>query len=121
MTSPAVERVSVADHERIVPHGAARATWFVRKGEAWVKAAEWEGVSSTRRDAGPGTVWERTLDLELPIGTELMRVETRPRAVPVRDPLSYLTSETKRPPRATRRTYYRVERGGRLRSMDGRQ
>jgi len=113
------DRVELIDDERIVPYGAARTTWFVRRGVSWVKAAEWPGATTERRDSGPGTVWERAVLVPLPPGTELMRVETRPRKVAPVDPLSYLSRETRRPPRSTRRTRYRVEPGGRVRPVVG--
>ena len=109
-----LEQIQLFDDERIVPHGAQRTTWFVRQGEAWIKAAEWPGATTERRDSGPGTVWERAVTVTLPLGAELMRVETKPLPPANKDPMSYLRTETKRQPRATRRTYYRVGPGGRL-------
>lgn len=105
--------VELVDSARIVPYGEALVTWFVRKNDAWMRAAEWPGAVAERRDAGPGTVWERAVTLELAPGTELLRVESRPRAEPPRDPLSYLDRRKPRA-RATRRTRYRVEVGGRV-------
>jgi hypothetical protein len=111
-----VASVELVDSERIVPHGEARITWLVRKGDGWVRATEWPGATTRARDAGPGTVWERAVTLELSTGTELTRVESRPRAEPPKDPLSYLDRRNPRP-RSTRRTLYRVEVGGRVRPL----
>lgn len=108
------ELVELVDTERVVPRGALRTTWFVRQGEGWTKAADWAGAELERRNSGPGTVWERAIRLSLPAGTEVMRVETRPRPEEPKDPLSYLERDTRAAPRATRRTVFRVERGGRL-------
>jgi hypothetical protein len=110
--------VDLVDGEHVVARGAARTTWFVRQGEGWVRAADWAGAEVERRSSGPGTVWERAIRLSLPAGTELLRVETRPLPPPPRDPLSYLQSEIRTTPRATRRTVFRVLRGGRLARTD---
>jgi hypothetical protein len=104
----------VTDTERIVDHGAALTTWFVKRDAAWVKASEWPGGTTTARDAGPGTVWERSVLLSVSAGTLMMRVETRPRPEERRDPFAYLEREARRARRVTRRTYYRVAPGGRL-------
>ncbi|HVW30056.1 MAG TPA: hypothetical protein VHC69_32070 [Polyangiaceae bacterium] len=105
--------VELVDYARVVPYGEARVTWFVRKGDGWTRAAEWPGATVEARDAGPGTVWERVVTVELAPGTELLRVESRPRAEAPKDPLSYLDRRTPRA-RATRRTRYRVDVGGRV-------
>jgi hypothetical protein len=108
-----VAAVELVDSARVVAYGEARVTWFVRKSDGWVRAAEWPGAVIESRDAGPGTVWERAVTLELAQGTELLRVESRPRPETPKDPLSYLDRRTSRA-RATRRTRYRVEVGGRV-------
>jgi hypothetical protein len=108
-----IASVELVDSARVVPYGEARVTWFVRKGEGWVRAAEWPGAVVEARDAGPGTVWERAVTMDLSPGTELLRVESRPRTEAPKDPLSYLDRRSSRP-RATRRTRYRVEVGGRV-------
>jgi hypothetical protein len=105
--------VELVDSARVVSYGEARVTWFVRKSDGWVRAAEWPGAVVEARDAGPGTVWERAVTMELPPGTELLRVESRPRVEAPKDPLSYFDRRASRA-RATRRTRYRVEVGGRV-------
>lgn len=107
------ETVELVDSARIVSYGEARVTWFVRKGDGWVRAAEWPGAVVEAREAAPGTVWERAVTVVLTTGTELLRVESRPRAEARRDPLSYLDRRGPRA-RATRRTRYRVQVGGRV-------
>lgn len=111
----ATELVEVVEDERVAPHGQAHVWWFVQKADDYVKAGEWPGAVSERRDAGPGTVWERVIRFSVPRGTELMRVETRPRPAVRRDPLAYLEREQKGAPTVTRRSYFVVSRGGRLR------
>jgi hypothetical protein len=111
-----IAEVELLDSARVVPYGEARVTWFVRKNDGWVRAGEWPGAVLEPREAGPGTVWERAVTVALPAGTELLRVETRPRAEAPKDPLSYLDRRSSRA-RATRRTRYRVEVGGRVQPL----
>ena len=106
-------RVELVESEHVVPYGEARVTWLVQKADGWVRATEWPSAVLEDRDAGPGTVWERAVIVELPPGTLLERVESRPRPLPRKDPLSYFDRQGARP-RATRRTRYRVDVGGRL-------
>jgi hypothetical protein len=110
------ESIELIDDERIVPYGAARTTWLVRQGEGWIAAAQWPGASTESRNAGPGTVWERAVKLALPRGTELMRVESRPRPEAPKDLFAYFGKKGAHP-RTTRRTRYRVEAGGRVRPV----
>jgi hypothetical protein len=114
-----MEVIEVVEDERIAPHGQVHVWWFVQKADDYVKAGEWPGAVTERRDSGPGTVWERVIRLVLPQDTELMRVEVRPRPPVRRDPLSYLEREQKAAPSATRRSYFLVTRGG-LRPIPGR-
>jgi hypothetical protein len=108
------ETVEVVEWERVAPRGSARAAWYVRREQGWVKAAEWTGAIVTRVDSGPGTVWERRIRFEVPLGTELLRVESRPRATQRKDPMAYLRGTAPRAPEARRRDVFVVERGGRL-------
>jgi hypothetical protein len=110
-----MEVVEVVEDERVADHGQVHVWWFVQKADDYVKAGEWPGAVSERRDAGPGTVWERAIRLSVPRGTELMRVEVRPRPPVHQDPLSYLERDQKGAPRVTRRSHFLVTRGGRLR------
>lgn len=112
--APPVVTVEVVDEETIVERGTRRVVWFVKGNAGWAHAAGWPGASRRDRDAGPGTVWEREVVLELPLGTELMRVEVRPAARRDRDALDYLRAEVRDAPRQVRRTYYRAGARGRL-------
>jgi hypothetical protein len=66
------------------------------------------------QESGPGTVWEQLVVLALPAGTQVMRVDSRPGPAARKDPLAYLRSGAKLPPRKTQRTYFRVDDSGRL-------
>ena len=94
---PALERVQIS---KVGKRLHFFATCMVALGTlisaTWITAAEYPGAESERRDAGPGTVWERAVTIIVPLGTELMRVETRPRQTETKDPMSYLRAEVKR-------------------------
>lgn len=106
--------VEVIDEERIVERGTAQVNWFVRLNDAWVHVSTWPGACSERLDAGAGTVWQSRTSLELPRGTYLMRVESRPSPYKRETALGYLTRGAPSKSRKTRRNYYTVGRVGEL-------
>lgn len=107
-------RIEVVNAELIADRGTRRVSWRVKRGDGWVSANEWPGATEERLDPGPGTVWETRLELELPTGTLLERVESRPRAPSSKDALEYLTRETRGTARQVVRTIYRVSPRGEL-------
>jgi len=113
--SPPQETVEVIDEERIVPRGTAQVNWFVRFNDAWVHVSAWPGARSERLDAGAGTVWQSRTEIEVPRGTRMMRVESRPSDYARESPLDYLTRGAPSKSRRVRRNYYVVGRSGDLR------
>jgi hypothetical protein len=85
-----------------------------------VAATQWPQAEVDDRDAGPGIVWERRVSLLLPVGTVLLRLETRPSRAPARSPLDYLTRELKTAERQTLRTRWIVGPRGSLASQTAR-
>jgi len=112
--SPPQQTVEVIDEERIVPRGTAQVNWFVRLNDAWVHVSAWPGAHSERLDAGAGTVWQSRTEIQVPRGTRLMRVESRPNDYARESPLDYLTRGAPSKSRRVRRTYYAVGRAGDL-------
>jgi hypothetical protein len=110
--SPPPEVVEVIDEERIVERGTAQVNWFVRLNDGWVHVSAWPGARSQRLDAGAGTVWQSRTELDVPRGTYLMRVESRPSVYKHGSALDYLTRGAPSKSRKTRRNYYTVARGG---------
>ena len=106
--------VELIDEERIVPRGTAQVNWFVRLNDGWVHVSTWPGARSERLAAGAGTVWQSRTELDLPRGSRLMRVESRPDIYSRESPLDYLTRGAPSKTRKLRRTYYRVGRQGEL-------
>jgi hypothetical protein len=109
-----LESIELNDGEVVVARGTRAISWWVRKGEGWVNARGWPGAKVEQLDAGPGTVWQCRLELELPLGTVLMRVESHPVPLSRKDPFEYLERETRRARRKVRRTYFKVGRRGAL-------
>lgn len=114
MNSPPIERVELTSSESVTERGTARVTWRVQQGDAWSGAAEMPGATLERLDAGPGTVWETRILLELPRGTLVERIESRPAPYQHRGVLDYLSREARLPPRRVRHTLFRVGRRGEL-------
>jgi hypothetical protein len=109
-----LESIELSDGEIVVTRGTRAITWWVKKGEGWVNARGWPGAKVEQLDAGPGTVWQCRLDLELPLGTLLMRVESHPAPAGRKEPLDYLEREIRRARRRVIRTYFKVGRRGKL-------
>jgi hypothetical protein len=109
-----VELVEVIDEERIVARGTGQVNWFVRQNDAWVHVSAWPGARSERLNASAGTVWQSRTELDLPRGTRLMRVESRPSNYARETPLEYLTRGAPSKSRQLRRNYYLVSRAGQL-------
>ena len=109
-----LESIELTDGEFVVKRGTRAISGWVRKSDGWINARESPGAKVEQLDAGPGTVWQCRLDLELPRGTLLMRVESRPVPAARKDPLEYLERETRRARRTVIRTYFKVGRRGEL-------
>jgi hypothetical protein len=108
------ELIELTDGEVVVARGTRAISWWVKKGESWINARGWPGTKVEQLESGPGTVWECRLDLEVPRGTLLMRVESRPLSGARTDPFEYLERETRRARRSVLRTYFKVGRRGQL-------
>ena len=115
MTGPGPRvRVELFESETIVGRGRKQVTYLLRVNDAWILASEHPGAVSERLSSGPGTVWERRLELELPVGARLCRVVSSPLSEPSRDALEYLTDARRGPRRTTRRRELVVDRRGAL-------
>jgi hypothetical protein len=108
-----LERVAIVEEEVVMPGGAAIVSWLVRYHDGWVRAQSHPSASSERLERGSGVVWRTRVTLELPRGTELVRVETRP-AAGQKSALDHLTGGARGAPRKTLRRAYRVGAGGEL-------
>lgn len=116
-------RVFLTDAATVVARGERVRVWFVRLGQGWVRAREHpealvEELSSERGDdrCPPGTVWQRSVELVLPVGTVLRSTVSAPR----RERLStvdYLTRGKVAKGREVTETYYRVVGNYRLQAM----
>jgi hypothetical protein len=105
--------VELFEQEFVVARGTGEIHWFVRNNDSWQHVAGYPSAKSTRLDAPPGTVYKTRWELALPVGTRLMRVESRPLAAARKSALEHLFA----PPRITvqrqtQRSYYVVDRRG---------
>lgn len=107
-------KVQLFESESIVGRGRRKVTYLVRVNDAWVPASTHESATVERLNAAPGTVWEHRVDLCLPVGARLCRIESTPLVEPPRDALDYLTDERRSPRRASRRRELVVDRRGDL-------
>lgn len=113
-------RIVVRDEAVVADRGEAVVVWFVRLGAAWVRAIEHpravvSEVRADRQDVGcpPGTIWRRTVELELQQGTPLRRTLSRP-LIHRRSPMEHLLSGSLEKRREVEETHYRVVGADRL-------
>jgi hypothetical protein len=114
----AAERVELIDEESVVDHGTRRVTWFVRVGDTWQRCGSVAGAKSEQLSAGPGTVWQTRVELELPRGTAVMRRILSPTAPRPRDAFSYLTRQGSTHSQKISHTYYKVRSRGTLQAVE---
>ena len=100
--------IELAEHESVTDRGTRRVFWRVKRGDGWVASSDWPGAVRTAVDPRPGTVWEYRIELELPTGTLLERIESAPKEPTRRDALDYLSEERVRAQRSVRRSRFRV-------------
>ncbi|HLV67339.1 MAG TPA: hypothetical protein VKY73_16065 [Polyangiaceae bacterium] len=111
-----LERVELVEGEHIVARGSVEVAWLVAVRDGWLPAARAPGARVQTLPSGPGTVWQRVVELELPRGTRLVRVESRPRSVQ-RTPLEHLQRGAG-PARRVLRRSYQVGKGGAVRPQE---
>jgi hypothetical protein len=100
--------------EAVTRGGVRRVTWHVSEQDEWVSVAATPGAQLDYQDRGPGMVWRRQVRLRLPVGAELMRVESEPARDAPKDPLAYLWGARRGTERRVRRSYFRVGEQGKL-------
>lgn len=106
-------RVQLVLGEYVAPRGHKKVSWLVRRADAWVPAGTVPGAVTESLAAGPGTIWESSVTLDLDAGAEVVRVISAPRAEQ-RSVLDYLAAAPPRAESTTRRTTFRVKADGQL-------
>jgi len=106
--------VEIIDAEVIVARGRRTTTWLVRYNDAWIRAAEHPEAMVESLESGPGTVWHRRIEIVLPEGTRLRRVDSSPTPEARRDALAHLARARRSPARTTRRIELSVGPRGEL-------
>jgi hypothetical protein len=109
--------IELLEEEFVVQRGTAAVHWFVRHNDSWLNCQHYAGARATTLDAGAGTVYRTRVELDVPTGTRLMRVESRPGRPARRSAVEHLLRAVQSTPRDTRRTYYAVGPRGALREV----
>lgn len=113
-----LERLALIEEEFVAARGSARVVWWVKKNDGWVRAGSAPGAVSERLSAGPGIVWRTRIELSVPRGSQVVRVETRPEPRPT-STMEHLTGGAPgRKREITRRQLRRVATGGVLEPVD---
>ncbi|MEZ4225456.1 MAG: hypothetical protein R3B13_31175 [Polyangiaceae bacterium] len=113
MSASARVSVEVEEHGVIRGRGVQTVTWLVKRGDLWCKAAEYPDAVVSQLDAGPGSIWQRRIELTLAVGTPLERVVAHPKADEPRDVLAHL-ERGRRQARVLTRTRYEVGPRGQI-------
>lgn len=87
--SAPLETVELVEGGYVVRRGTREIHWRVRHAGGWIAAIEVPQARIEMLDLEPGVVWRRRVELALPRGTSLLRVESAPRSVR-RSPLEHL-------------------------------
>jgi hypothetical protein len=112
--SSLLESVELFECEVVAGRGRKQTLYLIRFNDSWVAASKHPGARVQSLDPGPGTVWERRIELDLPRGSLLRRIDSAPLPDPKADPLAYLTRAAPKARRRTHETRLRVAARGRL-------
>ncbi|MEY4547712.1 MAG: hypothetical protein RL685_3907 [Pseudomonadota bacterium] len=107
-------QIELQNLEAVVDGGVRRVSWHVAEDERWLAAAGYPGARVEFAEGRPGVVWRRRVQLCLPTGSRLMRVESRPQRGGPKDPLAYLWRAPKSSSEQVVRSYFRVGGAGQL-------
>jgi len=112
--APPLESVELIESEVVAGRGRKQVHYLVRFADSWMAASKHPDARVESLDPGPGTVWERRVELELPRGAQVRRIVSTPLPDPDADPLAYLTHAAPKARRRTDDTLLRVAARGRL-------
>jgi hypothetical protein len=101
------------EEELVAERGSVKIAWLVSHNDGWIPASKCEGATRERLDTSPRVVWRSRVELELPRGTRVLRVETRP-AQKRGSTLAHLTGSARSAGQGVVKTRFVVGRGGRL-------
>jgi hypothetical protein len=97
-------RVELFEAEVVAGRGSRKTTWLVAQNDGWIPVDRHPRATIESLTSGPGTVWERRIEVPLAPGTRLVRIESEPLPEPPRDALSHLTRGRRAPSRKSRKT-----------------
>lgn len=105
--------IEVFESEIVIPRGTRRVRWQILVNDDWIGVSEHPTARIQHVDSGPGTVWERRIELDVESGTLLERLTSSP-ATQKADPLAYLERDRPRAKWQKQRSEYRVGPKGEL-------
>lgn len=105
--------IEVFESEIVVPRGTRRTHWQILVRDAWIAVSDHPTARIQQLDSGPGTVWERRIELDVDSGTRLERLTSSP-APQNADPLAYLERDRPRAKWQKQRHEYHVGPKGQL-------
>ncbi len=108
------ETVELTESETVVERGRRTLLWRVEWRDGWRRVQDWPEADLEVLDPGPGTVWKRRIRIQVPRGTRLERVVSRPGDATRRDPWDYLAREVRGTARHVTRTRFEVSVHGEL-------
>jgi hypothetical protein len=116
-----VVTIELFESEVVIARGTRRTSWRVRVADAWISVNEHPTARVENVEAGPGTVWERRVELDLESGTRLERVEASPAPERAEEPLSYLKQARPRRAWRSQKREYRVGPRGELQAQSAKR
>ena len=112
-------RVAVVESEQVVARGVRCVRWRLLGGARDANVAELPGARVESLPSAPGVVWQRRIELSLPVGARLEREVTSPGDAPRRDVLEHLERKRRGVAQRVARDRYVVLRDGRLEREEG--
>jgi hypothetical protein len=110
----AQHEIALEVFEAVTEGGVRRVSWHVAQGEDWLAVGNYPGARVELAQGTPGVVWRRNVQVSLPTGARLMRVESTPERSVQRDPLAYLMRPERSAKQRVLRSYFHVGTAGRL-------
>jgi hypothetical protein len=107
--------VHLSAFERVIDGGTSLTSWRYYDGESWLLVKDHPNAVFSQLDCSPGVLWETVAQLSVVLGTWLQRVDRFPtRQTGPTNPLDYLRRQVRTRRYDIKRSFFRVQRGGRL-------
>ena len=107
-------RVEVVESEQVVARGVRCVRWRLWSGTRWTDVAGLPSAHVESLPSAPGVVWQRRIEISLPVGARLEREVTSPRQAQRVEVLEHLARDRRRAAQRVAKDRYVVLRDGRL-------